>query len=175
MKQNLVLVIAVTLLVAVACKDAETEAELKSFRDQAALEESNKAVAERWHMDLTVARNWEVAEEILAPDIVLHNPDGTVMMEGIDAVKGLDAAWKSMENIEIKNHEIIAEGDYVLIRWDASFDQSVESMGVPASGNRVMNVFGMDLFLVREGKIKELWQNFDQVSMMKQMGALPAQ
>jgi predicted SnoaL-like aldol condensation-catalyzing enzyme len=175
MKQNLVLVIAVTLLVAVACKDAETEAELKSFKAQAELEQSNKAVAERWHMDLSQNRNWEVADEILDPGIVIHNPDGTLMMEGIDAVKGLDKVWESMENMDIIHHEILADGDYVFIRWDVSYDPAAGSMEDPDSVNRVRNVFGMDLFLIREGKIKELWQNYDQVGMMRQMGVLPTQ
>ena len=169
MKQNLVLVIAVTLLVAVSCKDAATEAELKSFKDQAALEESNKAVAERWHHDLSLARNWDVAEEILAPDIILYNPDGSIMAQGIEAIKGFDEVWKRLENGEVEHHRIIAEGDWVMILWDMAFDHNQELFGMPATGNRVSGVYGIDLFLVKDGKIKELWQYYDQMGLMNQM------
>ncbi|MGW8315355.1 MAG: ester cyclase [Bacteroidales bacterium] len=157
------------LLILPACKDEATQVELQTYRDQAALEEANKAVAERWHYDLALARNWEVAEEILAPDITIYNHDGSIMAQGIEAVKGFDEIWKSLENAEIKHHQIIAEGDRIMILWDMAFDHNQELFGLPPSGNRVSDVYGIDLFLIDDGKIKEFWQYYDQLGMMEQM------
>lgn len=46
-----------------------------------------------------------------------------------------------------------------------------ELFGVPASGQTV-SVGGFDLFRVEKGKIVELWQSWDQLGMMQQIGAL---
>ncbi|MEN8203318.1 MAG: ester cyclase [Bacteroidota bacterium] len=173
MKNTLIVIIALSLFFAYSCKDEAAIAELEKQKAQLELLEQNKAVAERWHKDLTVDRNWAVAEEILAPDIVIHNP-GAEDMKGIEQVKMLDETWKSLPNVKITNHEIIAEGDYVLIRWDVSFDHTVDLMGIPASGNHVSGIYGMDLFLVKEGKITDLWQSWDQLGFMQQTGAIPA-
>ena len=44
--------------------------ELEKFKAQAQLEEQNKIIAQRFHYDLALERNWDAAEEFLAPDIV---------------------------------------------------------------------------------------------------------
>ena len=147
-------------------------AELEKLNAQSQLEEQNKVLAERWHQDLTIDRNWEVAGEILAADFVIHNP-GEEDTKGIEETKKLDESWKNMPNLKITNHEIIAEGNYVLIRWDAAFDNTLDLMGIPASGNHISGIYGMDLFLIKDGKITDLWQSWDQLGFMQQMGAIP--
>jgi len=81
--------------------------------------------------------------------------------------------WKNMPNFKITNHEITAEGNYVLIRWDAAFDNTVDLMGIPATGNHISGIYGMDLFHIKDGKITDLWQNYDQLGCMQQLGAIP--
>jgi len=169
MRKHLVWMTAVILLAVPACQDQDTLDELQAFKDQAALEESNKAVAERWHHDLALARNWEVVEEFVAPDMIVYNPDGSIMVQGIEAIRGFDEMYKSLENAEIQNHRVIAEGDWVMILWDMGFDHNQELFGMPGTGNRVSGVYGIDLFLIKDGKIKELWQYWDQAGMMNQM------
>ena len=79
-----------------------------------------------------------------------------------------------MINVKINNHQIMAEGDYVLIRWDVSFDHTVDLMGIPASGNHISDVYGIDLFLLKDGLITDMWQSYDQYGLLQQMGAIPA-
>jgi predicted ester cyclase len=172
MKKALFVVVATTMFFGYSCQDKNVVAELEDLKAQAQVEEQNKALAERWHQELTVDRNWETADEILAPDFTIHNPVGQDM-KGIDEIKKLDETWKSMTNIKVTNHEIIAEGDYVLIRWDVSFDNTVDLMGIPATGNHISGIYGMDLFRIKDGKITDLWQNYDQLGFMQQLGAIP--
>ncbi len=44
-------------------------------------------------------------------------------------------------------------------------------MGVPPSGNRV-EVSGITINRISEGKIVETWTNFDALGMMRQIGAI---
>jgi predicted ester cyclase len=171
MKHAFKWILVIPLLAMVSCQDSATLAELEALKTQAALEEANIKVAERWHTDLSVGHNWEVFDKIVAPDIIVHNPDGSIMAEGIEAIRGFVPVWESMVNAEIKHYEMFAKGDYVFIRWDLAFDHDMEAFGFPPTGNHVKDVYGMDLFLIKDGKIKELWQNWDQMKFFKQLEA----
>ncbi len=63
-------------LTVTSCHDEKTAKELEELKAELLLLEQNKSLAERWHNDLFIACNWVVAEEILAPDILVHLPTG---------------------------------------------------------------------------------------------------
>ena len=172
--KNLVIICSLVLILVASCQDKSALAELEKMKAQSELEEQNKHLAEKWHMEPWVNWNWAALDEICAPDIVIHNPDGS-KTEGLEAVKGFEAFYEGIENIVINHYEIIAEGDFVLIRWDMSMDHTKEFMGLPATGNSVGPISGMDLFQIKDGKITDLWQNFDQLGFMQQLGAIPTQ
>jgi predicted ester cyclase len=136
--------------------------------------EENKALADRFHMDVFQGENLNVADEILSPDFVWHGalgpgedqrgPEGT--KEVASAVIG------AFPDRRITHEDIIAEGDKVLIRWSLSGTHQGELMGIPATGRRV-TVTGFDLFRIEGGKIVEMWQEADQLGMMQQLGVVP--
>jgi predicted ester cyclase len=134
--------VSLAIILNTSCQDNKTQAQLEEYKSELQKLDANKAIAERFHSDLFLERKWELANEFLATDIVLHLP-GTGDMEGIDAVKSLDAMYASMKNSKINHYEIVAEGDYVVIRWDMSFDNTVDLMGIPATGKRISNIGGM--------------------------------
>jgi predicted SnoaL-like aldol condensation-catalyzing enzyme len=173
MKKIVLTIAAFTLLIGNSCQDKNAIAELEKFRAQAQIEEQNKVLAHRFHYDLAIDRNWDLAEEILASDVVIHNPVGEDI-KGIEGVKQFDEMYKNMPNMKINHYETIAEGDYVFVRWDIAFDHTKDLMGIPATGNHISDVYGMDLFLIKDGKIKEFWQNYDELRFLKLMGAIPA-
>ena len=173
MKNTVLVIVTLALIFGNSCQDNTAVAELEKLTAQSELEEQNKKIAERFHNDLAIDRNWDAADEILSPDVIIHGQGGADV-NGIEGVKGFDELYKNLNNGKINHYEIIAEGDYVFIRWDLSFDHTSELMGIPASGNHVSGIFGMDLFLIKEGRIAEMWQNWDQLGFMQQMGAIPA-
>ena len=173
MKNTLYLIVTLALIMGNSCQDTAVVEELEKLKAQTALEEQNKQIAQRFHFDLSLDRNWEAAGEFISDDIVIHMQGGGIAT-GMDELKGFDEVWANMNNAKINHHEVIAEGDYVFIRWDMSFDHTSDLMGIPASGNRISGIYGMDLFVIKDGKITEMWQNYDQVGFMQQMGAKPA-
>ena len=48
-----------------------------------------------------------------------------------------------------------------------------ELMGIPATGKQVI-ASGISILRVANGKIAEQWDNFDNLGMLQQLGALPA-
>jgi predicted ester cyclase len=61
----------------------------------------------------------------------------------------------------------------VLNRWGLEATHTSEFRGIPATGKRI-SVRGMGLFrFSEEGKVMESWDNFDQLGMLRQLGAIP--
>lgn len=131
-------------------------------------QEQNQQLAERWHNDLFIRCNWKVAEEILAPNIIVHRPSGEDL-KGLEQVRNLEAIAKNYIHPEINHHEIITEGDYVMIRWDMTFDHTKDLMGIPASGKQKLNLHGIDLIRIENSKIAELWQYYGEMAYMHQL------
>jgi hypothetical protein len=91
---------------------------------------------------------------------VIHNASGDDT-KGLEETTKLGKAREAMVNLKISHHEIIAQGEYAL------------STGIPASGNTTGGICGMDLFRIKVGRITDLRQNYDQLGMIQQMGAIP--
>ena len=54
----------------------------------------------------------------------------------------------------------------------AEATQTGELMGMPASGKRY-SIGEIHIFRLRDGKVVEHWHQFDQMKMMRQLGAMP--
>jgi len=69
--------------------------------------------------------------------------------------------------------DIIASGDTVATRWALTGSQQQEFMGIPASGQTI-RVEGMNFYRLKDGRVTNIWTQFDGVAMMQQLGAIPA-
>jgi steroid delta-isomerase-like uncharacterized protein len=174
MRKTVLAIVVPVMFLTASCHDNKSTGEFEELKAGLQHLEQNKMVAERWHNDLYVACNWEVVEEILAQDIVVHYPTGE-NVKGLDQVKSLEAIAKNYINPEINHYEILAAGDYVMIRWDMAFDHTKDLMGIPATGKRISDLHGIDLFRMENGKIAEFWQYYNEMGFMQQMGMLPAE
>jgi len=137
--------------------------------------EENKALADRFHMDVFQEGNLDVADEILSPDFSWHggfSPGED--QRGPEPTKQVaSAVIAAFPDRRITHEDTIAEGDRVLIRWALTGTQDGELMGIPSTGRRV-TLTGFDLFRIEGGKIVEMWQEADQLGMMQQLGVVPS-
>jgi steroid delta-isomerase-like uncharacterized protein len=67
---------------------------------------------------------------------------------------------------------VIGEDDLVATRWTVSGTHEAEFFGVPATGKRVTSE-GMNFYRLSNGKVTEVWTQFDGVGLMQQLGAIP--
>jgi predicted ester cyclase len=70
--------------------------------------------------------------------------------------------------------ELIAEGDRVAFRCRYEGTHTADFMGVPASGRHI-SVGGVGVMRIANGRVAEFWVSPDRMSLMQQIGALPAQ
>jgi predicted ester cyclase len=68
--------------------------------------------------------------------------------------------------------DLIAEGDKVVARWRSRATHQGEYMGIAPTGNEV-EYTGISFYRVEEGKIAQSWNIEDQLSLMRQIGAIP--
>ena len=125
-------------------------------------EDKNQTLALRYHNDIFQNGKIEVADEILSPDFVLHNP---VLPEELR--KGPEGTKKYASTLiaavsgrKLIHHDIFAKGDKVLIRWTNSGTNTGPLFGNPPTGKPYVAT-GFDLFRISNGKIMEMWQQYN--------------
>jgi steroid delta-isomerase-like uncharacterized protein len=133
----------------------------------------NKAISRRADEELFNRGNLDVADELFAPDFVYHNPAGEEL-RGPENVKRyavmLRAAFPDLhQTIE----DQIAEGDKVSYRWTARGTHEGEPMGIAPTGKQV-TFTGIAVARLADGKIEEMWENYDALGMLQQLGVVPS-
>jgi steroid delta-isomerase-like uncharacterized protein len=136
--------------------------------------EENKALARRWVEGLFNEGNLNVADEILSPDFVLHAPFDPRELRGPEAVKQFISAYRqAFPDGHTTIEDQIAEGDEAVNRWRVTATHEGEFQGIAATGNRV-EVTGIDIVRVAEGKLTVGWVELDGLGWMQQLGAIPS-
>ena len=136
------------------------------------LQEQNKAIAKRVVEELLSKGHFELADQLYAKDFVNHGVKRDATLEEDQAaLKGWHQAFP---DISIVPEKLIAEGDLVAIYWIARGTNTGTGNGLPATGKKG-ELAGITIWRIVDGKIKEEWSAFDQLSMMQQLGLLPSQ
>ncbi len=136
--------------------------------------EENKALVRRWFEDLFNEGNLDVADEIIAPNHLGHDPTLPDLPIGPEGQKQLVNLYRSaFPDARITIEEQVAEGDTVVTRWTGRGTHQGELMGVAPTGNQV-TVTGIDIAHISEGKVVETWTIYDALGMLQQIGAIPS-
>ena len=135
------------------------------------LQEQNKAIARRAFEEILSGGRFELAAQLYAKDFLNHGIHRDASLEEDQAaLKGWHQAFS---DITIVPEKLIAEGDLVTIYWIARGTNTGTGNGLPATGKKA-ELTGITIWRIVDGKIKEEWSAFDQLSMMRQLGLLPA-
>ncbi|MFE3059474.1 ester cyclase [Nocardia sp. NPDC059239] len=136
--------------------------------------EQNKALIEQYIKRVWNEGDWSFAEEIVDPDVVFHDqiregrfPPGRAGMRA-----AMEVVRTGMPDFTLDVHEMIAEGDLVVIRWSSTATHAGMFNGFPATG-RVATLYAISMVRIADGRIVEGWQEADQLGMGRQMGMVP--
>jgi steroid delta-isomerase-like uncharacterized protein len=138
-------------------------------------EEENKAIARRALEEIFSGQgNLEVADELISPNFVGHDPVSPEDSRGPEGVKEFAMMYRNaFPDVRLSVEDQVAEGDMVVTRWIARGTHQGELMGIAPTGNRV-TVAGTSVERIVDGKIEETWDNYDALGMMQQIGAIPS-
>jgi steroid delta-isomerase-like uncharacterized protein len=135
-----------------------------------------QTILHEWFEEIWTRGNGDAAHRLLAPDAVIHNLDE----QGGDA-RGPEeflAFWTRLRSAfpdtRIDMHEVVANGELIAGRWTMTATHHGNQLGFDATG-RPVEVKGMCMATVRDGKVVEAWNLFDAMGMMRQLGFTLAQ
>jgi steroid delta-isomerase-like uncharacterized protein len=135
------------------------------------LQEQNKATAKRAFEEVLSHGRFDLAEQLYAKDFVNHGLHSNASLEEDQtALKGWHAAFP---DVVVVPEKLIAEDDLVTVYWTARGTNTGTGNGLPATGKKA-ELAGITIWRIVDGKIKEEWSAFDQLSMMQQLGLLSA-
>ena len=140
------------------------------FLFASSLTEQNKAIARRAFEEILNKGDFELAKQLYAKDFVNHGIHRDASLEEDQAaLKGWHQAFP---DVVIAPEKLIAEDDLVTVYWTARGTNTGTGNGLPATGKKA-ELSGITIWRIVDGKIKEEWSAFDQLSMMQQLGLLP--
>ena len=110
--------------------------------------------------------------ELYADDLTVHGyPPG---VEGKAGVTEFYRAFRNaFDDFQLSAEDVMTDGDRVAVRYRIQGTHSGELMGAPASGNKV-DIAGQSFFRFENGKVAERWQQMDAITLLTQLGAMPA-
>jgi steroid delta-isomerase-like uncharacterized protein len=112
----------------------------------------------------------DAAADIFAPDFVAHMP-GQPPMDRATFEHFVAGVADGMPGYTYEIHDQIAQGDLVVNRVTWQGVHSREMAGVPATG-RAVELHGINMFRVREGRVVEQWAQLDMLGLLQQIGAI---
>lgn len=135
------------------------------------MSEQNKKLVHQTFEAVWNRGEYGVIDERLAADYVGHS---ATEIHGPEGGKQFAAMMRSaFPDFEYTVEDEIAEGDKVVNRWVVQATHQGEFQGVPPTGKEV-TITGISIYRIANGKIVEGWTNADMLSLMQQLGAVPA-
>jgi steroid delta-isomerase-like uncharacterized protein len=137
------------------------------------MSEENKSVIRRWYVEVTNQGKLEMADELLAPEYVCHDPNSEIGEVRADTLKESITYFRNaLADMRFEIEDMIAEEDKVVTRWTLSGTHREELFGVKSSGEQV-GMSGIVISRVANGRIVEEWDEYDLLGLMRQLGAVP--
>jgi steroid delta-isomerase-like uncharacterized protein len=125
--------------------------------------------------DLWNKGNLAVADEIISPNIVVHDafaPPGAYGSGASGFAQFVGGFRSAFPDVYLTMDDEIIEGDKVVVRWTMRGTQQGPLGNIPSTGRQI-NVAGVDIFRIADDKIAEWWIFFDAVVMLHQLGVFP--
>jgi steroid delta-isomerase-like uncharacterized protein len=134
----------------------------------------NKDIYERYLKEVWENGNLDAIDDYLSP--TFHNNDPIPgIPDGPGGERKLIEMFRaSFSDFTTNVVTAVSDGDKIAVRWTAEGTHTAQFAGVPASGKRV-TMQGVEHLRFVDGKIEEVWVNFDMAGLLVQLGAMPPQ
>jgi predicted ester cyclase len=109
----------------------------------------------------------DVLERVLAEDFRSRNSQET--KDKATLKRQFAGLWKMMPDLKFEPQEMLAVGDRVIVRSVASGSPSGPFMGVETDGSRSFRIDTIDIHLVVDGRIAEVFHVEDWMTAIRQV------
>jgi predicted ester cyclase len=129
--------------------------------------EAHKALVRRYLEEVLTAGRFALLDELFSPEFVDRTPGAPADVRGPEAIRQSQRRARQLfEDIRYTVDDLVAEGDRVAARYTvrATRKPTAEDSGKP------IEVIGITLFRIADGKIQEAWIVNDQIELFRQLG-----
>jgi steroid delta-isomerase-like uncharacterized protein len=117
--------------------------------------------------------NLDKIDDLVTDDVVDHEEGMPGQPEGKDGVRFfVNTMREAFSDLEATTDVSLDSGDLACARVTITGKHTGEFMGVPAS-DKPIEVEGIDIIRIADGKCAEHWGVTDLMSLMQQIGAIP--
>ncbi len=138
------------------------------------MQEENRQLLHRWFEEVWNKGRTEAIDELFAEDGIAHGlADETgAPLRGPASFKEFHRKFRgAFPDIYVTVEDTVAEGDRVAARCTVRARHTGDDLGFAAT-KKPMEITGISIVRIKDGKIVEGWNNFDFMSMFRQLGAL---
>ena len=137
--------------------------------------EANIEASRRFIEEAFNRGNVDVVDEVCAEGFVDHDP--IMGDQDKEAVKRTITGYReAFPDLELTIEDIMACGDKVVLRWRGTGTFQNEFMGLPPTGEKGNPVTGIGIDRFDDnGKIAEAWGQWDTLTFLRNIGAIPEQ
>lgn len=136
------------------------------------MSKENKALIRRWFKEVWGKGRAEAIDEMFAPDGIAHGlsgDDGTPL-QGAEGFKEFHRNFRdAFPDIAVTVVDMVAEGDKIAARCVVRATHQGDSLGFAAT-HKPVEITGILIAKIKRGKIVESWNNFDFLSLNRQLG-----
>jgi steroid delta-isomerase-like uncharacterized protein len=136
--------------------------------------QENSALIRRWVEELWNQGRMEAIDEMASPSVIGHGQVQHDTDIGLKEFKPFVVSLRSaFPDMKVVIDHTIEQGDRVVARWTATMTHKGDFLGFAPSGKKV-TITGTTIQRISHGKIVEGWDNWDQLGLLVQIGAVPA-
>lgn len=142
--------------------------------------ESNKALMRRFIEEVVVKGDLDLVDQLGTADFVGHSPGSSEPINGPETLKGFLSGYREIfPDLSVTIHQQISEGDMVATRFTESGTHSGMHLerpdDVPLPTGKHMEISGMVMAQIENGRLKETSSEWDMWEQVKQLGYLEAE
>jgi len=134
--------------------------------------EANKGLMRRWFEEVWNKGRVDAIDEMLAANCVVHglSDDAAKPLKGpIDFRPFHETFRGAFPDIVVIVEDVVAEGDKLAARCSVRGKHAGDHLGMAAT-NATVEFTGMVIVRIENGMFVEAWNNFDFMTMYKQIG-----
>lgn len=147
---------------------------MNARRQSDLMEDAKIAVISRYFSELFNQGKVELVPALLHPDYVNHSPGSPELSRGRDGVVTVvQALRRGMPDLHYRIDDMVVGQDSVAVRATLTGTHTGELFGMAATGNAV-EVKQMTFERFQDGRIVSHHRLTDDLSMLRQLGLLPA-
>ena len=121
------------------------------------MSEANKHLIRRFLNDVFEQMDERAVDELVAEDIVMHEPDPPGVLRGIEAFKGYWRQFANLRDMHIQIFDIVAESDKVMPRFHVTAKRGGAFLGEEADGGEEWRLRTLTMYRCRDGRVAESW------------------